>query len=359
MLRVLSLNTERGWRGGENQVFLLARGLAGQPKLGISHAVACRAGEPLAARLRTAGLGSVGLAGGGMGEVPGLLRLIRRHRIDLIHAHASQAHGLGLALARFSGRPLVVTRRVDFPVGRGPAGRVKYGNRVARFVAISAGVARVLIAGGVPPGRIRIIPSGIDPARVGGATPLDPTGLGLPVGCRIWLAVGALVDHKGHRHLLDAWAEVEAAAPDAALVIAGEGPLRGQLQEQARRLGLRRCVLAGQRNDVPALLATAVGFVMPSLEEGLGTAILDAFCAGLPVVASRAGGIPELVADGVTGLLVPPGAAAPLATAILRLHHDPARAAGLAVQAQRRSEYFHYRRMVAAYAQLYHEVVGG
>ena len=137
--------------------------------------------------------------------------------------------------------------------------------------------------------------------------------------------VGALVGHKGQKFLVEAMAQVRRQVPDAQLVIFGEGDLREPLSRQIRDLGLdKHVVLAGFRDDVHALTRSAELFVMSSVTEGLGSAVLDAMALGLPVVGTRAGGIPEAVDDGVTGLLVPPGRADALAEAIVRMLNDPA-----------------------------------
>ena len=129
-----------------------------------------------------------------------------------------------------------------------------------------------------------------------------------PKGAPVVVNVGALVGHKGQKFLVDAMAQVRRQVPDAQLVIFGEGDLREPLARQIRDLGLdKHVVLAGFRDDVHALTRSAELFVMSSVTEGLGSAVLDAMALGLPVVGTRAGGIPEAVEEGVTGLLVPPG----------------------------------------------------
>jgi len=250
----------------------------------------------------------------------------------------------------------VVTRRVDFAVGGGLSGRWKYaGRRVARFAAISSGVRSVLEAGGVEPARISLIPSGVDPARVEAA---DGSGvraaLGLPEDEPLVLCAAALVAHKGHRHLLNAWARIERARPRGHLLLAGRGELEEPLRLQGEHLGLRRVQFLGWREDLPRLLAAADVFALASVEEGLGTALVDAAFAEVPTVASAAGGIPDVVEDGVTGLLCPVADAEAFAAALSRLLDDPALRAGLAAAARARaSERFHYQGMAAAYARLY------
>jgi glycosyltransferase involved in cell wall biosynthesis len=182
--------------------------------------------------------------------------------------------------------------------------------------------------------------------------------LWLPAGAPVVGNIAALVAHKGQRFLVEAATAIVRARPDTQILIFGEGELRPALQRQIKSLGLDHHVkLVGFRPDILSLLCGLDVFVMSSLTEGLGTSILDAMAASRPVVATTAGGIPETVVDGVTGLLVPPGHAAPLAEAVIALLGDPARrqamgAAGLA----RVREHFTVDRMVDATLAVYERV---
>jgi glycosyltransferase involved in cell wall biosynthesis len=149
--------------------------------------------------------------------------------------------------------------------------------------------------------------------------------LWLPQGSPIVGNIAALVPHKGQRHLVEAAALVVRQVPDARFVIAGEGELRTHLEAQIKHLGLEKHVLlTGFRPDVLSLLKAFDIFVMSSVTEGLGTSLLDAMACGKPIVATRAGGIPEVVVDGETGFLVPPRDHHAMADAIVRLLQDPA-----------------------------------
>jgi glycosyltransferase involved in cell wall biosynthesis len=140
------------------------------------------------------------------------------------------------------------------------------------------------------------------------------------------VSVGALVGHKAHKYLVEAMPTVLRAMPDAHLVIFGEGELRPELERQIKALHVEKHVLLpGFREDVLQLVKSADLFVMSSVTEGLGSTVLDAMAMGLAVVGTRAGGIPEAVVDGQTGLLVASGDADALASAMLELLNDPAR----------------------------------
>ena len=184
----------------------------------------------------------------------------------------------------------------------------------------------MLVADGVPAARTVTVHEGIDLGWVSMAQPANlHEQLFLPHQAPIVGNVAALVPHKGQRHLVEAAALVVRKVPDARFVIAGEGELRPALERQIREHRLEKHVLlAGFRPDVLSLHKAFDIFVMSSITEGLGTSLLDAMAAGKPVVATATGGIPEVVVDGDTGILVPARNDAALADAIVRLLKDPA-----------------------------------
>jgi glycosyltransferase involved in cell wall biosynthesis len=139
------------------------------------------------------------------------------------------------------------------------------------------------------------------------------------IGC-----VAHFADHKGHRYLIEAAARVAAAVPDVRFLLVGDGELRPQIERQIKELKIeKQVILTGFRNDIPRLLAAMDIVVLSSHLEGLGTSLLDAMAMARPVVATRVGGIPEMVEDGVTGRLVPPRDPAVLARALIELIRRP------------------------------------
>ena len=221
--------------------------------------------------------------------------------------------------------PLVASRRVDFHLGGNSFSRWKY-RQVARFIAASGAIRDILVDDGISAAQVRVVHDGIDVAKVQGLPALDAhVEFWLPRGVPLVMNVGALVGHKGQTYLIEAMPLVMREVPDAHLVILGEGELRAPLERQVKELHLERAVrLPGFREDVLSLMKSADVFVMSSITEGLGSAVLDAMAMGLPVAGTRAGGIPEAVIHRETGLLVPPGEPKPLAAAIVRLLKDPA-----------------------------------
>lgn len=258
-----------------------------------------------------------------------LSRVVRQYQPEIVHAHDPHALAMGATALSFGASSpspsLVASRRVDFHLGGNSFSRWKY-QQVHRFIAASGAIRDILVEDGIAVDRVDVVHDGIDVGKVQRLPALDiHSEFWLPRGVPVIVNVGALVGHKGQRHLLDALPIVMQEVADAHLVILGEGELRPALERQIKDLGLEKRVrLPGFREDVLQLVKSADLFVMSSVTEGLGSAVLDAMAMSLAVVGTRAGGIPEAVVDGETGLLVPPGEPGPLAAAIVRLLDDAA-----------------------------------
>jgi glycosyltransferase involved in cell wall biosynthesis len=328
-LRVLHVDSERSWRGGERQVLLL---MQRQRAAGDEPHLAAPADSILAQRARAEGLQVHPATMRGTWDLPAALRLARLHhalRPHVVHWHAARAHALGAIAARIApGAVRVLSRRVDFPVRGSVGSRLLYADPADVILAISEGVREALIGSGVPPGRVRVVPSGIDPAPF--QAPYDRAALreslGVPADIVLVLHVAALAPHKSQTDLLKAAALLRDRSAPIRVWIAGEGLLRDSLEREHASLVLGDFVrFLGFRKDVPDLLRAADLFCLSSYLEGLGTSILDAMAAGLPVVATRVGGIPEVVAEGETGLLVPAREPRALADALAELAGDPSR----------------------------------
>jgi glycosyltransferase involved in cell wall biosynthesis len=182
--------------------------------------------------------------------------------------------------------------------------------------------------------------------------------LGIPDGAPVVGNVAALTGHKDHATLLAAAARVAARRPDARFVIVGDGELRGELEALSHRLGLeRQCVFAGFRADLDRLIPAFTVFCLSSHMEGLGTSVLDAMAFGVPVVATAAGGIPEAVADGITGRVVPPRDPDALAIALVEALESPERRAAWGLAGRKRfEERFTADRLVEASLAVYQEL---
>ena len=220
----------------------------------------------------------------------------------------------------------LLTRRVDFSIYRHSflgLNHLKY-KAVDHIVAISDAIRRVLVEDGLDADGISTVPSGIDPERF----KVEPCDLhsefDLPAETTIVTNVAFFADHKGQEYLVRAAPLLLAAHEDCAVFLFGEGDLKEPLEDLARELDVaERVFFPGFRRDVPAILRGSDVYAMPSHMEGLGTSILDALWCELPVVAARAGGIPEIVHDGHNGFLVEPKNPEALAEALGRLVGDP------------------------------------
>lgn len=361
-LRVLHVHSERTWRGGERQVLELMRR---QRARGDEPHLAAPRGSALLSRAVSEGLPGHAVAMRGAWDLPSVLdlaRLNRSLRPDVVHWHAARAHALGAMAALLSPVPArVLTRRMELPVRGSLGSRLLYDLRREATIAISERVRDSLAQSGLDPAGIRVVRSGIDLAPY--TAPFDRAQVRARLGTRegdfLVLQVAALTPEKSQRDLLAAARIVLDARPEALVWIAGEGALRDELERQHQELGLDdRVRLLGFRDDVPDLLRAADLFCVSSYHEGLGTATLDAMAAGLPVVAPRVGGIPEVVEDRVTGLLVPPRDPEALAGAILSLVEDVARRRAMGERAKERVRAFSADRTEEETRQVYLEAIG-
>jgi glycosyltransferase involved in cell wall biosynthesis len=322
-VRILHVDPERGWGGGEAQVRALLCELAAR---GHASTLAAHPDAPLARAAVALGIPVRPLRIRNHLDLPAALalrRLVGGH--DVVHFHTARAHAMA-PLCRGRGARLVVTRRMDYTPAGGPYARLLYNHAVDAVIAISEGVRHALLRVGVRRDRVRVVPSGVDRARF--AVPAGTraaTRRAWEIGDDEVLVVlpGALERRKGHAVLLAAASRLARTAPALRYVFCGEGREHEALRaETAAFRGTVR--LAGFQADMAAAFAAADIVVLPSLMEGLGVAALEAMAAGRPVVASRVGGLAEVVVDAETGLLVAPGDPGALAAALLRLAQDPA-----------------------------------
>jgi glycosyltransferase involved in cell wall biosynthesis len=359
---VVHVSTPRTWRGGEQQLVYLADRLRAR---GEGQLVLCPAGSELARVCAGRGLPHV-TAARRLSVDPLFARAVARTARGAAIVHAHDPHALtaaALAASLFGLRaPIVVHRRVDFPIRGGRFSRWKYDHpRVRRIVCVSRAIADILGPDVRDPSRLRVVYDGIDPARFSGARPDGRLRreFGFPPDVPLVGNVAALAGHKDYFTFVDTAARLLASGVDARFVAIGDGPLRDQIAAHVRRRGLEgKVVLAGFRSDVPAILPELDVFLFTSKEEGLGSSILDAYACRVPVVATAAGGVPELVADGETGLLAPIRDAAALADGVARLLGDRALRERLVSAAARRVlEEFGTEALAERTLAIYREVV--
>lgn len=261
--------------------------------------------------------------------LPLLKRYLRQHAIDMIHTQTRITHVMGACLSRLTGRPHVSTCHGFYKIRLSRRIFPCWGNAV---IAISAAVQTHLREDfRVPDDRIALIPSGID-IRM-----FTPVSVELKAQLRrkynlggepVIGSIARLADVKGHDILIAAMKNILAQMPDVKLIIAGEGKMEGALRSMVKTLGLERNIFFYPVTCKPATILPMLDlFVLPSREEGLGLSIMEAQAAGVPVVASRVGGIPSLIEDGRTGFLIEPGNPAVLAQTIITVLRDKNRLA--------------------------------
>ncbi len=355
-MHIAHVNSEVGYSGGEHQVFLLIEELA---RLGVKNTLVA---PP---RSRSLAIGAeLGLpclevpfrSDLDLASVIALTRRLRRQAYDLVHLHTGRATWLGGLAAWRAGLPAVTTRRMDRGVKRSWRTRLIYGHFVQRAVAISPAVLDCLREGGVSEERSLVIWDAVDAESVrGGRREAVRTELGDSRDGLVLLTMASLVRRKGIDVLIEALKL--AGGLEATLWICGQGPAEQDLRERAAPLG-ERVRFLGWREDKRDLLAAADIFVLPSRREGVGVAALEAMAAGLPVVASKVGGLGQVIVDGMSGLLVPPEDPRALADALARLGEDADLRRELGARASERAEAeFSATQQARAYHAVYSEIL--
>ena len=343
---IAHINLARGFRGGERQTELLVRGLSAA---GWRQRVIVRRSQPLAARL--AGIPHIEVA-----TVPGnvLQAALALRPADLVHVHEARALQAAWLNALTGGAAYLVTRRVQQGPSHHALNRAMY-RRAARVVVLSEAIGAALRALD-PALRYRVVPSasaGLDADREQAAAIRQRFGGRFLVG-----HVGALVDaHKGQRQIIAVARELARTAPEVSFVLVGSGPDEAVLRAEAADLA--NLHFAGQVEDVGNYLAAFDLFLYPSRHEGLGSILLDAMTFGLPVVATRVGGIPEIVTDGANGLLCEPDDIAGLAAAVMTLHADADLRARIGVANRTSAQRYSPDAMTGQYISIYRELVPG
>ncbi len=345
-LRVAHLDTGHEWRGGQAQVLFLMEGLA---RRGVSSLLLAPRG-PLLARARAEGLDALAWAPTSDGDVLALARAARelsRFKPDVAHCHSARAHAVGVPAARLVGVPaVVVARRVAVPVGRSPWSALKYRMPVDRYLCVSRSVREAMRESGVEEARLAVVWSGVGLEAPTGGVDLRRL-IGAPPDAPVVVTAAALTPEKRHRDLLEAAVRVLAAVPGAHFAWLGEGECRAALERRRAELGLEpRVHMLGFRDDARALIGQGTVMALASELEGIATSLLDAQALGVPVVATRAGGIPEVVEDGRTGRLVSARDPVALADALAEVLTQPERVAAWVAKARQSVREFHIDRTV-------------
>jgi glycosyltransferase involved in cell wall biosynthesis len=357
VLRVLVIDLERAWRGGQSQALLLLQGLR---SLGHEAELLSVRGSALAERAEAAGVPvhMAPTANRRLGAAFRIRRLLQTKRFDVVHAnepHALTAAWMAGASHHVS---LVAARRVAYPISHSPVARARY-RAARRIIAISEFVARSVTASGLAASAIRVVYDGVpvppdctnesrrDARERWGVTGEEPL-----IGC-----VGYLLPEKGQEFLLRALPAIRSRFASCRLLFVGDGPERLRLEHVANEIGMRTAVLfAGHVKNLDEVYSALDVFVFPSLAEPLGSSLVAAMAAGLPVVGVASGAVPEAVEAGVSGLLVTRPDANEIAISVKHLLEEPELAERLGLQARKVvCDRFTADRMVAETVRVYNE----
>ncbi len=362
-MKILHLNTEKTWRGGEQQTLYLLESL--KQRHITSHLV-CQPASPLSDRALAAGIEVFPIAMRGETDLAAgryLRKLIQKFNYDILHSHTSHAHSLAYLASIGYKTCRLVTRRVDFSIFRRSFLRLsalKYRRMADYYIAISHKIKQVMVADGITSDRIFVVHSGVDLKRFekdnGNHLIAE---FNLKPDEKVVINVAHLAGHKGQKFLVRAIPRVVKKLPGVRFFIVGKGELLAELKTLAASLGItRELVLTGFRSDVGAFYKIADLFVMSSVQEGLGTAVLDALAQGMAVVATACGGIPEIIRDGETGRLVAPADPGALADGIIKMLSRPAAAKAMADEGHKMvKNYFSIDVMVDKNIDVYERVL--
>ncbi|QIE23208.1 D-inositol-3-phosphate glycosyltransferase [Caballeronia sp. SBC1] len=321
-LRILHSESSNGWGGQEHRTF---KEMLALRERGHTLELVCVPGARLGERLGAEGFTvhtTAMRSGADVSAVARIRHILKQGRFDVLNTHSGRDSLLGGAAARLSGTPLIVrTRHLALAI----TSRATYTWLPHKVVAVSQSVMRYLVSAGVPQQDIVTIYTGIvKPQPVSRASSTLRAELGLGEDAVIAGTVAILRDKKGHPDLIRVAKRLIEQRPNLHFVFAGDGPLFDETRAYVHAQGLVDHIhLLGLRRDIPNVLAGFDLFVLPTHQEALGTSFIEAMAAGLPVIGTAVDGVPEVIDDGVNGLLVPPHDDQALAAALLRLVDSP------------------------------------
>ena len=354
----LHVDLGKQWRGGQAQALLLMKGLRAR---GHQAELVSPRGSPLARRAEAEGIKvhAVERPFARPRAAKKLSKLIAEKKPEIVHTH--EAHALTAAwLARASQKAgVVAARRLAYRLQQNYFSLARY-RSAARLVAVSQFVAKSLAGSGMTGRRVEVVYDGVEvPPAVSAEERLRARRRwGIAENEQLFGCVGYLLPEKGQEILIRAWPAVRRESAKCRLLLAGDGASRSMLEALARELGVADAVtFTGFVEKVSEVYVALDGFLFPSLAEPLGSSMLDALARGLPTVGLARGAVPEVIEDGVNGLLVERPDPAAFASAIVRLLSDPALAARFGAAARRTTELrFSVDHMVEETLRIYREI---
>ncbi len=331
-LNILHVSTAISWRGGEQQLAYLVKEL----DEGVTSFVLCVKGSKMEAFCQKNGIDYFcrpKRSGLDLGFAKTLKHLSKKLAIDLCHLHDAHAHTFAILSAVFfrNKTPLILSRRVDFPIKDNWFSKYKYNYRtVAKILCVSNKIKEITAADISNTNKLVTVYSGIDLGKFKARTGKLRAEFNFDAATRLVGNTSAIADHKDYFTFVDVAKQLVDKNTNYKFIVIGDGPLRKEIEKYALAKGMGdKIIFAGFRSDVPEIIADLDVFLITSKTEGLGTSILDSFAAKVPVVATAAGGIPELVEDNISGKLCQVKSIASLSTAVEEIFNNPDNTNGL------------------------------
>lgn len=359
-MKVLHLSSEATWRGGEQQIAYLMDELRDTHK--VETIAAARSGSEFAKRMLKKHHRVV--------ELPfkseldlltawKIRNLVVDEHIDIVHMHSGHSHTLGV-LSKVLGHKakLVLSKRTDYPVKNNFLSRWKFNHdSIKKILCVSGKIKEVLKPDIKDFEKVQVVYSGIDMEKFKVENPTNIRDiLGLAQDVKIVVNTSAISEQKDIGTFIDVAELVLPQHPDTYFVLCGDGPLKDEMQKRVLEKKLDRFIFMGFRKDLPEFLGSADIFLITSQDEGLGTAILDAFANRLPVVATRAGGIPEIVRHQETGLTAEVKDAKTLSEQVEGILTNPSSVTHLVDNAYKLAQEFSYKRTAVQTLAIYKSI---
>lgn len=360
-MKVLHLSSEKSWRGGEQQISYLMDELKNTHK--IETLAAARADSEFATRMKQKNHKVIELPFKSELDLYTAYKvkeLVKSEKVDIVHMHSGHSHTIGV-LSKVLGHDakLVLSKRTDYPVKDNMLSRWKFNHpSIKKILCVSGKIKEVLKPDIKEYSKVEVVYSGIDLEKFKIENPIDIRSiLNLPADAKVVVNTSAISEQKDIGTFIDVAKLVTSKHKDAYFVLCGDGPLREEMEKKVQDLAVENFIFMGFRKDLPSFLSTCDIFLISSQDEGLGTSILDAFANRLPVVATRAGGIPEIVRHEDTGLTSEVKDAAGLAAqAVKMLYGDKNDVQKYVDNAYKLAEEFSYKRTASQTLQMYKSI---